>query len=1428
MRTKNILPILFILIIAIATASAGTENTNDDSLILLKTGYIDTDNTDMTIQDISTISTDTTEGYYIVQFTGPVKDIWKQEMAYAGASIQGYVPNNAFIFMMTNEVKDQIGSFEFVKWVGEYRPSYKYDPQLTQTNSIQTSSTDVDTENIYFVLLFSSDDYESTASSIELLGGNILSGSEDILKVQVTTDIIPEIAAMTSVSWIEEYVQPTISNDIAADIINATTTHETYGLNGSGQIIAVADSGLDTGVNDSSMHADIRGRIVSIIQTYADGSSADYNGHGTHVAGSVLGNGSLSDGQYSGIAPEARLVFQALGDNAGSSLIYVPSDLKDLFQEAYNEGAKIHTNSWGGASNGAYTTLSLQVDQFVWEHPDMLILFAAGNSGVDPNEDGVIDEYSIDYPATAKNCLTVGASENERGDTFSIGTYSTWGLKWPAYYPASPIYEDYMADDSQGIAAFSSRGPTQDGRIKPDVVAPGTFIISTRSSLGSATGWGIVDDNYLYMGGTSMATPITAGSAALIRQYYTDVENLTSPSAALLKATIINGAMNITPGQYGTGATQEINGIPDNSSGWGRVDIENSIYPQYPDVIEYFDNPQQLNLSDSWNVSYNVTEGSDTLKATLVWTDHYNLSESAEKALINDLDLIIVAPDDTYYGNNGPDTVNNVEGIELADPTPGTYTIKVNGTAVQIGPQNFSLVIYSTFDINEYPSNGSYTTNGSTAVSLNLSHPYGINQSTINMTIDSSEVIHSLESITGGYKVENVTAQPYIEGYHNVSVTALTNQSEEISYDWQFYASVEDNIITIDGLAENSVLQEETFEINISNNKYCDLWYNIDNGNNSSIETGFSFNTTLNLTEGQYNLTVFAEDITGYVNSTTVNFTVFTTQPTIDLPDTGTIYYHPDDNFSLNGTAGIATNVSVYINGNLTNGSWPVSNGVFNLTNIPLSNGTNTVNVTSIFNNSETDHLSSNTTIYLSLGETFDTTGYDEVTFNLQGLATNVSDPAFNFNITGTPSNPGNISAAVVRGNEPGNGSVLTGSAIDIRVINESDPEYSYQFGRNVSLTLGYDHILVNDTDKLAVAWYDPDEGMWIPFRSTVNITAHTVTTNITHLSIYAPVEDNTAPVISDLENSRTSSSITLSWNGSDDTDHVEVWKNGVFLNNVSDQQISDTGLSASTSYSYGLRPIDFTGNIGNWTNTTVATTASTTTSSSGGGGGGGGGGGSSGEEYENIGFKDVLTVYAGKDDIVNFDFDDEKNDIDYVRYLSLKNAGKISTTIEILKDTSALVDDPVPGKVYRNLNIWVGKTGYAIEANIQDPIIGFRVSKEWIQNNNIDVDTIALNRYSDDTWGKLSTEQSGSDDEYIYFEASTPGFSPFAITADEPDVIEDDEAEQVADISDASTETEDTDTTTSDESGKLPALSGIVTIAILAVTCVLIRKQQN
>ncbi|MBP1909969.1 PGF-pre-PGF domain-containing protein [Methanolobus bombayensis] len=165
-------------------------------------------------------------------------------------------------------------------------------------------------------------------------------------------------------------------------------------------------------------------------------------------------------------------------------------------------------------------------------------------------------------------------------------------------------------------------------------------------------------------------------------------------------------------------------------------------------------------------------------------------------------------------------------------------------------------------------------------------------------------------------------------------------------------------------------------------------------------------------------------------------------------------------------------------------------------------------------------------------------------------------------------------------------------------------------------------------------------------------------------------------------------------------------------------------------------------------------------------GGGGGGGGGDTGESPDNIEFKEVNKLYITGNTDVSYTFDDNNNPVKAISYTSLKNAGFISTTIEVLKDVSTTVSQKPAGLIYRNMNIWVGKAGYATENNMESMKISFAVLKKWVQVNDVNTDAIYMNRYNEGKWQVLETEMTGEDDDFYFYEAKTPGFSPFAITA--------------------------------------------------------------
>ncbi len=509
--------------------------------------------------------------------------------------------------------------------------------------------------NAFTVRFFQSDDLEAALSPIQELGGTPSEPTPGGKVITVSFDPaaenmasrVEQLAALHGVRSVEPYVLRQLRNDIAAGLMGSQEVQDPTGLNlsGRGEIVGMADSGLDTGV-PSSIHPDFSGRIASLfswpvaadwssIVTNAgadDGPADARSGHGTHTAGSILGNGSvwytlgLQGAAVRGLAYEATLVFQAIEQELKWTEEYrqayfrqyrrfpptyglagLPADLKLVFQQAYDAGARIHSNSWGGGPFGAYDDFAEAVDRFMWEHKDFLILIAAGNDGTDDNRDGVIDQANVTPPGTAKNCVTVGAAESVRSEG---GYQRPYGSLWPSNYPVAPLSTDMPSDNGDDIAAFSSRGPTRDGRVKPDIVAPGTNILSTRSSALPSTvtpGWGPwgASQAYIFMGGTSMATPLTAGAAALVRQYFRTVKRRVNPSAALVKAALLHGAGYRRYRHEPAGE-----GLYDWSQGWGHVDLCESLVPGAAVDVRWYDQRTGLNTGQSWRWSCTVNDAS--------------------------------------------------------------------------------------------------------------------------------------------------------------------------------------------------------------------------------------------------------------------------------------------------------------------------------------------------------------------------------------------------------------------------------------------------------------------------------------------------------------------------------------------------------------------------------------------------------------------------------------------------------------------------------------------------------------------------------------------------------------------------------------------------------------------------------------------------
>lgn len=694
-------------------------------------------------------------GYFIVQFAGPVMDGWKAQASAAGAEFLEYIPDFAFKVRMAPEAANQIAQLESVAWVGVFQPAFKMDPALLRATGAA---------RLYRVRIERGADVDAAVDAIAGAGAQVVGRGGNVVEIAAAPGRLIAIAHVLDVAEIEAFALRKKNNEHGGGGIIGSTAANANGFDGSTQTVAVADTGLGNGTTANGFIDIPSNRITGIFNwpgaaggcfssVINDGAMDVDSGHGTHTSTSVLGSGHtfvvnsttlLNAGR--GTAPAAQLVFQAIENWANTSSICralygyqngyyltgLPADLRQLFQQAYTAGARVHSNSWGSDAAGAYTTDSASADDFIWTHRDMTITFSAGNAGIDANGDGLIDAGSMGAPATAKNVISVGASENDRQGHYECdasltytscaaqsgsNTIFTYGGAWGTDYPANPIKDDPSAGNPEQLAAFSSRGPAADGRIKPDVVAPGTWILSGYSDKyqqqydGSANpqnnafqydGWGFpLNQSYKYMGGTSMSNPLVAGGAALVRDFYQKTYTVNA-SAALVKATIVNSAVDMLD-ENNDGVNDNLNPIPNRDEGWGRVDLNSATSSRR----KFVDGATSLSTGTNAIYTYTITSDSSPVKVTLAWSDPAS-STSATRNLVNDLDLVVTAPDGTQYLGNvfaggwsqtggSADRVNNLENVYVQSPATGNWTVLVRGFNVPTGPQPFALVVDGGF-----------------------------------------------------------------------------------------------------------------------------------------------------------------------------------------------------------------------------------------------------------------------------------------------------------------------------------------------------------------------------------------------------------------------------------------------------------------------------------------------------------------------------------------------------------------------------------------------------------------------------------------------------------------------------------------------------------------------------------------------------------
>ena len=622
-------------------------------------------------------------GWYVLTHEYPIPTEWFNELDDAGIDCFTYMPPNGFQCQLNGHTTGELEELE-VEGLAQLDAVDKLREDLVRgvlgQEKVFTNPYSIEGKAIISIVLSGTE----LPDGFELRDDIVIdSHSGRFVTAVAETSGITWLASNEAVEWIETKPYFTLNNDVAAMIIHADDLQNSTtmsgvdsgwgSLDGSGIVVTVGDTGLDSGVNDSTMHPDFADHIKGILSFpvpssgcawsgglpgSCDDGAIDDHGHGTHVAGSVLGDGTTWT-NVKGMAPEAQLLVHALEYNGG--LGGIPNDLGDMFDLAAANGSRVHTNSWGSSVAGYYTTSSMQSDMSALEHDNLVIMFAAANEGTDGDGDGEIDLDSMGSPATAKNVISIGASENFRSNATG---------SWPAW----------ASDNISGMATFSSRGPTDDNRLKPDFSAPGTNILSTKSRYSSGSG------DYQFMSGTSMATPVSAGATALLLQHLIDNLNHSNPSSALVKGIFATSAVDMM-GQYNDVTNGAGETAPNNHEGWGRIHLLDAASASFVDR-------ESLSTGEERGWSISVPNAAPTMQIMLSYNDATS-SPVVSANLVNDVDLSIKDPSGTW--TNLSDSINNLKGLTFTSPAQGVWEIHVLGTSVASGPQFFSVAVNSGY-----------------------------------------------------------------------------------------------------------------------------------------------------------------------------------------------------------------------------------------------------------------------------------------------------------------------------------------------------------------------------------------------------------------------------------------------------------------------------------------------------------------------------------------------------------------------------------------------------------------------------------------------------------------------------------------------------------------------------------------------------------
>lgn len=707
---------------------------------------------------------------FFVQWSGPVQPAWREALETAGLQIVDYIPDHAYLVYGEARAiaafRRDASARKAVRTVAAAEAADKLHAALAKRRA-RAGATDPDASWVTIQLVKDDQANAVTLGLIESLAQAPVRGPQAMRHYVNVAAALPEdalagLAAQPDVISIAPYAVPRKYDERQAQIVAGNISGNAPSgpgylawlnsrgfsqeqFSASGFVVNISDSGIDAGTTHPRHFGLYTGGDTALASRVAyarlegtpnvNSTLQGCDGHGTLNAHILAGYNDRTDAPHAdsagfryglGIAPFVRVGSSVIFD----SLDFTSPDYRSLMSRAYADGARISSDSWGADVFGIYDVDAQTYDALVRDaqpagaavaapgNQQMIVVFAAGNAGP-----GI---QTIGSPGTAKNVITVGASENVHSHAPTNGGTQVSGAD-------GCQSDDTDADSLHDIADFSSRGPTSDQRSKPELVAPGTHITGgvgqqvkamtgTGSNLACFTANGICalpgrgqpgnTNNFFPQGqrwystssGTSHATPAVAGAAALVYQHFLN-SGRNAPSPAMVKAYLVNTARYLT----GTYANDT---LWSNDQGMGGLDLGRA-FDDTPRFLRNQVSAEKFTASGQERIyMLDVADTGRPVRVTLSWTDAPGSTIGAPYK--NDLNLTVTANGETYRGNlfdgawsisgGSADTRNNTESVFLPAGITGTVTITVTGfninsdgvpNASPLLDQDFALVGYN-------------------------------------------------------------------------------------------------------------------------------------------------------------------------------------------------------------------------------------------------------------------------------------------------------------------------------------------------------------------------------------------------------------------------------------------------------------------------------------------------------------------------------------------------------------------------------------------------------------------------------------------------------------------------------------------------------------------------------------------------------------